>query len=160
MQLIDAFTAYKAATGAALDPSTDLLKIASEQFKNLESLFFHIGDVSPHPVSLHESAHSPEIYGRKPTSSPPTHKFGLGRYVSVWMRGCLGLTAIIFQLNTAIGGDDDSVYLVVGDLGSNTGEGLDFVDGFTFLQRFYSVYDATNNKFGLATTPFTNATTN
>ena len=76
------------------------------------------------------------------------------------MRGCLGLTAIIFQLNTAFGGDDDSVYLVVGDLGSNTGEGLDFVDGFTFLQRFYSVYVATNNKFGLATTPFTNATTN
>ena len=70
------------------------------------------------------------------------------------------LTEVLPQLNTAIGGDDDSVYLVVGDLGSNTGEGLDFVDGFTFLQRFYSVYDATNNKFGLATTPFTNATTN
>ncbi|KAI0708417.1 acid protease [Earliella scabrosa] len=63
-------------------------------------------------------------------------------------------------LNTAIGGDDDSVYLIVADLGSNSGEGLDFIDGFTFLERFYSVYDATNNQFGLATTPFTNATTN
>ncbi|KAI0708416.1 acid protease [Earliella scabrosa] len=118
----DAFTAYKAATGAVLDPSTDFLKITSEQFKNLESLFFHIGA---------------ETYELTPNAQ-------------IWPRA----------LNTAIGGDDDSVYLIVADLGSNSGEGLDFVDGFTFLQRFYSVYDASNNVFGLATTPFTNATTN
>ena len=32
------------------------------------------------------------------------------------------------------------MYLVVGDLGSNSGEGLDFIDGQTFLERFYSVF--------------------
>ena len=32
------------------------------------------------------------------------------------------------------------MYLVVGDIGNNSGEGLDFIDGQTFLERFYSVY--------------------
>ncbi|KAJ7274224.1 aspartic peptidase domain-containing protein [Mycena rebaudengoi] len=40
------------------------------------------------------------------------------------------------------------------------GSGLDFIDGFGFLQRFYSVYDTTNSQVGFATTEFTNATTN
>jgi len=37
---------------------------------------------------------------------------------------------------------------------------LTILDGFVFLQRFYSVYDTTNNRVGLATTEFTQATTN
>jgi hypothetical protein len=73
------------------------------------------------------------------------------------------------------------VYLIVNDLGSPLGSGLDFIgmisllgerdfavtdngisfpDGFGFLQRFYSVYDVTNSQLGLATTAFTDATTN
>ncbi|KAI1786212.1 acid protease [Ganoderma leucocontextum] len=63
-------------------------------------------------------------------------------------------------LNTEIGGDADSIYLVTADLGSNSGEGLDFIDGYTFLERFYYVYDVTNARVGFATTPFTDATTN
>lgn len=64
------------------------------------------------------------------------------------------------------------------DLGSPSGQGLDFIgkmrvlgsydtnthntsiDGFVFLQRFYSVYDSGNARVGLATTPFTDAETN
>ncbi|KAI9070299.1 acid protease [Trametes sanguinea] len=64
------------------------------------------------------------------------------------------------SLNSAIGGDADSIYLVVGDLGSNSGEGLDFIDGFTFLERFYYVWDVENSRVGLATTQYTDATTN
>ncbi len=64
------------------------------------------------------------------------------------------------QLNTAIGGDEDSVYLIVADLGSDSGEGLDFIDGFSFLERFYYVYDVAGSRVGFATTEFTNATTN
>jgi hypothetical protein len=66
-------------------------------------------------------------------------------------------------------------------MGSQSGSGLDFIglylvcsnfslsqeftlelilDGFVFLQRFYSVYDTTNSRVGLATTQFTQATTN
>ncbi|KAI0634423.1 aspartic proteinase precursor [Trametes polyzona] len=63
-------------------------------------------------------------------------------------------------LNTAIGGDADGVYLIVADIGSNSGEGLDFIDGLTFLERFYNVWDVANARVGFATTPFTDATTN
>ena len=66
----------------------------------------------------------------------------------------------ILQLNTAIGGDADSIYLVTADLGSDSGEGLDFIDGYTFLERFYYVYDVANAQVGFATTSFTDATTN
>ena len=65
-----------------------------------------------------------------------------------------------FQLNTAIGGEADSIYLIVGDLGTDSGEGLDFINGFAFLERFFAVYDATANTVGIAVTPFTFATTN
>ncbi|KAH9057463.1 acid protease [Lactarius vividus] len=68
----------------------------------------------------------------------------------IWPRG----------LNTEIGGTTGKIYLVVSDLGSPSGQGLDFINGFTFLQRFYSVYDVTNSRVGLATTPFTDAETN
>ncbi|KAJ8474569.1 hypothetical protein ONZ51_g7129 [Trametes cubensis] len=63
-------------------------------------------------------------------------------------------------LNTAIGGQSDSVYLIVNDLGSLSGEGLDFIDGMTFLERFYYVFDIANSRVGFATTQFTDATTN
>lgn len=64
------------------------------------------------------------------------------------------------KLNTAIGGQADSVYLIVSDLGSVSGEGLDFIDGMTFLERFYYVFDIANSRVGFATTQFTDATTN
>ncbi|EIM81431.1 family A1 protease [Stereum hirsutum FP-91666 SS1] len=63
-------------------------------------------------------------------------------------------------LNSTLGGDSSKIYLVVADMGSQSGQGLDFINGFTFLQRFYSVYDTTNSQLGLATTSFTDATTN
>ncbi|KAJ7741273.1 acid protease [Mycena metata] len=63
-------------------------------------------------------------------------------------------------LNSVLGGDDDKIYLITADLGSNSGSGLDFIDGFGFLQRFYSVFDTTNAQVGFATTEFTQATSN
>ena len=63
-------------------------------------------------------------------------------------------------LNSEIGGTAGVIYLIVGDLRRNSGQGLDFVNGQTFLERFYSVFDTANQRVGLATTPFTDATTN
>jgi len=63
-------------------------------------------------------------------------------------------------LNTAIGGTNSQVYLIVANLGTPSGQGFDFVNGYTFLERFYSVYDTANNRVGFATTPSTTATTN
>ncbi|KAI9450023.1 aspartic peptidase A1 [Lactarius psammicola] len=56
-------------------------------------------------------------------------------------------------LNTFIGGTSGSIYLVVNDIGTPSGSGLDFINGYTFLERFYSVFDTTNNRVGFATTP-------
>ncbi|KAJ7467842.1 aspartic peptidase A1 [Mycena galericulata] len=64
------------------------------------------------------------------------------------------------SLNTAIGGTASGIYLVVADLGSDSGEGLDFINGYTFLERYYSVFDTANKQVGFATTAFTTATTN
>nr|GAT57455.1 aspartic proteinase [Mycena chlorophos] len=64
------------------------------------------------------------------------------------------------SLNTAIGGVSNDIYLVVNNLGTPSGEGFDFINGYTFLERFYSVFDTGNKRVGFATTPFTTATTN
>ena len=64
------------------------------------------------------------------------------------------------NLNSAIGGTSGNIYLIVGDNGEPSGSGLDFINGQAFLERFYSVYDTANHRVGLATTPFTTATSN
>lgn len=64
------------------------------------------------------------------------------------------------QLNTAIGGEAGSIYLIINDIGSPSGEGLDFINGYTFLERFYMVYNSAVPSFEIATTAFTFATTN
>jgi hypothetical protein len=63
-------------------------------------------------------------------------------------------------LNTMIGGRADYIYLVVNDIGTVSGQGFDFVNGYTFLERFYSVYDTGNSRVGFATTPFTESNIN
>ncbi|KJA23239.1 hypothetical protein HYPSUDRAFT_138000 [Hypholoma sublateritium FD-334 SS-4] len=63
-------------------------------------------------------------------------------------------------LNSTLGGEAGKIYLIVSDLGNNSGSGLDFINGFGWLQRFYSVFDTTDSRVGIATTPFTDATTN
>ncbi|KAJ7051990.1 aspartic peptidase A1 [Mycena amicta] len=63
-------------------------------------------------------------------------------------------------LNTAIGGSASSIYLVVANLGTPSGVGLDFINGCAFLERFYVVFDSGNRRIGFATTPSTTATSN
>ncbi|KIY43929.1 acid protease [Fistulina hepatica ATCC 64428] len=77
-------------------------------------------------------------------------KFELTRNAQIWPR----------MLNSVIGGDSNSIYLIVGDIGRNSGSGLDFINGYAFLERFYSVFDTTHSRVGFATTADTYATTN
>ncbi|KAJ7867994.1 family A1 protease [Mycena leptocephala] len=59
-------------------------------------------------------------------------------------------------MNETLGGQKDQIYLVFADMGHMSNPGY----GYTFLQRFYSVYDTTNCQIGFATTEHTMATTN
>ena len=79
-------------------------------------------------------------------------------------------------MNTAIGGSADDISLIVAivniaalsyrslfiflKIGTASGEGLDFINGFTFLERFYSVFDTTNSQVGFAETAHTFDETN
>ncbi|KAG1719342.1 aspartic peptidase domain-containing protein [Suillus paluster] len=64
------------------------------------------------------------------------------------------------SFNTEIGGSSSSIYLIVADIGSNSGSGFDFVNSYSFLQRFYSVFDTTDHRVGFATTSYTDAVIN
>ncbi|KAI1791964.1 acid protease [Ganoderma leucocontextum] len=59
------------------------------------------------------------------------------------------------SLNSEIGGDADSIYLIVADLGSPSGQGLDFINGYSWLERFYNVYDVANQAVCFAITEHT-----
>ncbi|KAL4073375.1 aspartic peptidase domain-containing protein [Scleroderma yunnanense] len=117
------FNAYRDAIGAYVDGATGLLAITEEQYNNLHSLIFHIGDVE---------------YEFTPNAQ-------------IWPRA----------LNSVLRGRSDRIYLVVAEFKPVRGsESIHFVNGFVWLQRFYTVYDTTNAEVGFATTPFTDAETN
>ncbi|KAI0342231.1 acid protease [Trametopsis cervina] len=61
-------------------------------------------------------------------------------------------------LNEQIGGTDDRVYLVVNE--AELPDGLSFINGQVFLERFFHAYDSTSKLFGIAPTAHTFATTN
>jgi hypothetical protein len=116
---VESFNRYRNATGAILDPVTQLLRITPEQYGKLKSLFFMIG-------------------GRE---------FELTANAQTWPR----------SLNSILGGDPNHIYLMFGDMGQ-FGEGqINCVVGYPFLERYYSVYDASNQRVGFASTQFTKA---
>ncbi|KZW01131.1 acid protease [Exidia glandulosa HHB12029] len=63
-------------------------------------------------------------------------------------------------LNVDIGGSSGDNFLIIGDVGTPSGTGFDFVLGMAFSERFYSVYNAQNSSIGVAKTPLTGAITN
>ncbi|KAJ7486180.1 aspartic peptidase domain-containing protein, partial [Mycena galericulata] len=115
--------AYCAKTGAVPDQTTGLLTVTEDQYNNMESMFFCIGDV----------------------------KYELTKNAQIWPR----------SMNSTLGASDDKICLIFADMGDiQVGDGLCFINGFTFLQRYYSVYDTTNRQVGIAPTQYTMATTN
>ncbi|KAG2070893.1 acid protease [Suillus decipiens] len=64
-------------------------------------------------------------------------------------------------LNARINGQLGLIYLIVRDIGTPTGQGpYDFVNGYVFMQRFYTVFDTTHSCVGFSQTGFTAAVTN
>ncbi|KAG2356828.1 hypothetical protein BDR07DRAFT_1299388 [Suillus spraguei] len=76
-------------------------------------------------------------------------KYSLTPNAQIWPR----------SLNHVMFGDRNDIFLVVKSL-PTTGAGFDFINGYVFLQRFYTVFDARRSRVGFAATPFTRATTN
>lgn len=66
------------------------------------------------------------------------------------------------SLNSAIGGVSGSVYLIVNDIGTPSGSGLDFINGLVWMERYYVSVGLCSGVTSIAfeTTPFTDATTN
>ncbi|KIK92610.1 hypothetical protein PAXRUDRAFT_146921 [Paxillus rubicundulus Ve08.2h10] len=54
--------------------------------------------------------------------------------------------------NTIWGGVESKHYGVLGNLGDPSGEGLDFIIGQKFIERYYTVFDTDRNRVGFAQT--------
>ncbi|KAI0752481.1 family A1 protease [Daedaleopsis nitida] len=134
-------------TAGIVDTGTTLLLIASDAFSVYRMATGAVPDASTGLLRL-TPAQFASLQSLFFTINGVT--FELTANAQIWPRA----------LNSEIGGDANHVYLIVNDIGSSSGEGLDFINGQTFLERFYSVFDTTNRRVGLATTPFTHATTN
>ncbi|KAJ7160045.1 acid protease [Mycena filopes] len=135
------FQEYQKMTGAVLDQSTGLLTVSEEQYNAMDSMKFCIGGVrSLLPSRSFSSTHT-----------RPQVEYELTKNAQIWPR-CM---------NETLGAAKDKIYLIFADMGDiKIGDGLCFINGFTMLQRFYSVYDTTNSRVGFATTDHTMATTN
>ncbi|THH17739.1 hypothetical protein EUX98_g9068 [Antrodiella citrinella] len=140
-------TPILSSTSGITDTGTTLLLIASDALATYESVTGAVPDedtgllrLTPAQFSSLESL----LFTIGGTS------FEFTPNAQIWPRA----------LNTAIGGTDDFVYLIVGDLGTDSGSGMDFINGMTFLERFYTVFDSGNSQFGIALSPSTNSTSN
>ncbi|KAJ3488415.1 hypothetical protein NLI96_g2845 [Meripilus lineatus] len=130
-----------------VDTGTTLLLLATDAFQTYQEATGGKLDNETGLLTITESQYNnlqPLVFNIGGTA------FELSANAQIWPRA----------LNSQIGGEEGKIYLVVADLGSPSGQGLDFINGFVFLQRFYSIYDTTNSQVGLAPTPFTDAETN
>jgi cathepsin E len=134
-------------TAGIVDTGTTLILLASNGFSAYQKATGAVLDATTGLASL-TSAQFKNLKSLEFIAGGTT--FTLTANAQLWPR----------SLNTAIGGTASQILLIVNDLGTPSGEGLDFINGMTFLERFYSVFDTANNRVGFATTPFTTATTN
>jgi len=140
-------TSILSSTAGIVDTGTTLILIASDAYSTYQSATGGTEDQTTGLLTISSDQYSNlsdlnfEIGGTT---------YALNANAQIWPR----------SLNSAIGGTSGNIYLVVSDIGSNSGSGLDFINGYTFLERYYSVFDTTNSQVGFATTSNTDATSN
>ncbi|KAF7982229.1 hypothetical protein HWV62_29434 [Athelia sp. TMB] len=134
-------------TAGIVDTGTTLLLLASDAFSKYEKATGGTLDSTTGLLKITSSQYSAlsdldfNIGGTT---------FTLNANAQIWPR----------SLNSQIGGESGSIYLIASDIGTNSGTGLDFINGYAFLERFYSVFDTTNSQVGFATTQYTTSTSN
>ncbi|KAG1775560.1 acid protease [Suillus placidus] len=135
------------ATAGIVDTGTTLILIATDAFNKYQSATGATLDSNTGLLMI-----TSDQYAKLQTLNFNIGgtSYGLTPNGQIWPR----------SLNTDIGGNSNSIYLVINDIGSNSGTGLDFINGYSFLQRFYSVYDTSNHQVGFATTSSTSAVSN
>ncbi|KZP14843.1 aspartic peptidase A1 [Athelia psychrophila] len=143
----DAGPSILSTTAGIVDTGTTLLMLATDAFKAYTSATGGVFDQTTGLLQL-----TPDQY-----SNLQSLFFSIGGSTFE-----LTANAQIFprSLNSGFGGSAGHIYLIAADIGTSSGSGLDFINGYTFLERFYSEYDTANQRVGLATTPFTTATSN
>ncbi|KAI9450014.1 aspartic peptidase domain-containing protein [Lactarius psammicola] len=136
-----------ASTAGILDTGTTLVLIATDAFNLYKAATGAVNDASTGLLHI-TSAQFANLKSLFFIIGGTAFEFTAN--AQIWLR----------SLNTLIGGTVGNIYLVVNDIGAPSGSGLDFINGYTFLERFYTTYDTTNSRIGVATMPFTTATTN
>ncbi|KAG2156946.1 aspartic proteinase [Suillus bovinus] len=134
-------------TAGIVDTGTTLILIASNAFSAYQSGTGAIEDETTGLFRITSTQYSALV---NLNFNVGNNTYALTPNGQIWPRA----------LNTYIGGSTDYIYLIVNDFGTPSGEGLDFINGYTFLERFYSVFDTTNSQVGFAATAYTTATTN
>ncbi|KAK3823850.1 MAG: family A1 protease [Linnemannia elongata] len=134
-------------TAGIVDSGTTRLLLASDAFKEFQSATGATIDATTNLLTLTSSqyANMESLFVHIGATT-----FELTPNALIWPR----------SLNSEIGGSPGSIYLIVGDHGQPSGQGLDFILGYKVMERLYTVFDAGNQRVGFATTPFTDATTN
>ncbi|EKM57087.1 uncharacterized protein PHACADRAFT_160625 [Phanerochaete carnosa HHB-10118-sp] len=134
-------------TSGIVDTGTTLLLIATDAFSQYKTLTNAVADKATGLLKIAPAQYD-NLQSLFFTIGGETYEFT--KDAQTWPR----------SLNEQVGGDANSIYLIVGDVGSKSGQGLDFINGMSFLERFYTVYDSDNSRFGIAKTAQTLAICN
>ncbi|KAG9319076.1 hypothetical protein KVV02_004848 [Mortierella alpina] len=134
-------------TAGIVDSGTTLLLLASDAYKRFVAATGAVHDDTTGLLSLTSSQFDKlqSLFfhiGGTTFEMPPN--------ALIWPR----------SLNTLIGGRSERIYLIVQDLKTLSGQGLDFILGQVFMERIYTVHDIAKKRMGFATTPHTHDTTN
>ncbi|KAL4260087.1 Catalase [Pleurotus pulmonarius] len=124
---IDASITYNnevllALTAGIVDTGTSLVLLSTDAFRQYMKATNATVDQTTGLLSIPASSYS-QLHSLKFQIGGFT--FEMTPDAQVWPR----------SLNNCIGGKDDTIYLIVGDIGTNGASGLEFILGYTFLER-------------------------
>lgn len=125
-------------TAGIVDTGTTLILIASDYFSQFQSATGGTVDSTTGLLEIPSSSYS-SLTDFEITVAGTSFNLSPSQY-------------IIPQSEVSnYGGNPGSYYSYIGDVGSNSGSGLDFIYGQKFLENYYSVFDTPNSQVGFAT---------